>query len=167
MPSLYELTTERLALQLRLESLNFDTETITDTLEGESTALQAKITDYGYVIKNLDVFTDAMKAEEKRMAERRKAHEARVEHIKVWLLTNMVACGITKIDCPAFSITVKANPVKVVVDDMGTIPMAYMRAPPIVIPESVPDKKLISDAIKSGLTVAGCHLEPSNRIEIK
>lgn len=167
MSSLYDLTQERLALQNKLETLDFDSQTIQDTLEAGSTELEAKITDYGYVIKNLDVFTDAMKAEEKRMADRRKVHEARVEHIKTWLLTNMEACGIMKIDCPAFSIAVKANPPKVVVDEIGTIPMAYMRALPIVIPEPVPNKKLITDAIKAGLTVNGCHLEQSNRIEIK
>lgn len=167
MPSLYDLTKERLALQSKLEELDFDTQTIQDTLEAGSTELEAKITDYGYVIKNLDVFTDAMKAEEKRMADRRKSHEARVEHIKEWLLTNMVACGITKIDCPAFSIAVKTNPPKVVFDDARLVPGAYIRTPPIIIPESVPDKKLITEAIKSGLTVNGCHLEQSQRIEIK
>jgi len=167
MPSLFELTQERLTLQLRLESLDFDSETITDTLEGESTALQTKIEDYGYVIKNFEVFTDAMKAEEKRMADRRKVHEARVEHIKEWLLSNMVACGITKIDCPAFSITVKKNPPKVVIDHEGDIPDEYMRTPPIIIPEIVPDEKLIIDDLKLGKEIKGCHLEQSQRIEIK
>jgi len=166
MPSLRELTGERLVLQRKLDELDFDQQTITDTLEGESTALQEKVESYGYVIKNMESFVESIKAEEDRIAKRRKIYESRVGHIKEWLKTNMIACGITKIECPAFTIAVKQNPPSVVVDEIEAIPMAYMRTPPIVIPESVPDKKLIADALKAHLSVPGCHLVRSSRVDI-
>src|SRR3989337_851775 len=104
MPSLYDLTTVRLSLQRKLDELDFDQQTVLDTLEGSSTELQAKIEDYGYVIKNMESFVESIKAEEDRIAKRRKIYESRVGHIKEWLKTNMIACGITKIECPAFTI---------------------------------------------------------------
>lgn len=166
MSSLYQLTGERLALQSKLSELNLDTDTINDTLEGESTELEAKIADYGFVIKNLEAFGEAIKAEEVRLQERRKAQEAKVAHIKHWLLTNMQACGISKIEHPAFTISVKANPAKVVVDNEGQIPQEYFKQV-IVEPVWQLEKKVVADAIKAGVVVAGAHLETGFRIDIK
>lgn len=163
--SLYELTAQRLALQNKLLELDFDAETIADTLEGESTALQAKIEDYGFVIRNMEAFGDSIKAEEKRLSDRRKAHELKVEKIKAWLLTNMQACGITKIECPAFAVSVRTNPPRVVLDNEQAIPEKYLVVPDL--PPPAPDKKAIAAALKNGESVDGCHLEQSQRIEIK
>lgn len=164
--NLYELTGARLELQRKLEVLNLDEETIADTLEAESTELEAKIADYGFVIKNLEAFSDAIKAEEVRLQARRKAQEAKVEHIKQWLLTNMQACGISKIEHPMFTISVKANPAKVIVDNNGQIPNEYFKE--VVVPPTWQlEKKAIADAIKAGKEVAGVHLETGFRIEIK
>ena len=165
MSSLYELTGERLALQHKLESMELDEVTIADTLEGNSTELEAKITNYGFVIRNMESFAELMKAEEVRMADRRKAHEKRVANIKAWLLQNMQACGIQKIECPAFSITLKNNPASVVVYDEALIPDGYKKLPEP--PPMTPNKTMIAAAIKSGIDVPGCHLEQRQRIEIK
>lgn len=163
--NLYELSGERLALQNKLESMDLDIETITDTLEANSMEIEAKIADYGYVIRNMDSFTDAMKAEENRMFERRKAHEKRVSKIKAWLLQNMQLCGITKIECPAFTVSLKNNPASVIIDDEELIPDGYKKLPEP--PPLTPNKTMISTALKSGIAVPGCHLEQKQRIDIK
>ncbi len=165
MATLYELTGERLALQNTLQSLDLDTQTINDTLEGDSTALQTKIENYGFVITEMESFTAAIKAEEERLSKRRKIHENRVEQIKNWLKMNMEACGITKIECPVFTIAVQNNPSSVVIDMESAIPECYMRLPEP--PPMVPNKKLIAEAIKAGLDVPGCHLSRSTRLVIK
>jgi len=166
MSSLYELTGQRLELQRKLETLNIDEEVILDTLEGESAELEAKIADYGFVIRNMEAFGDAIKAEETRLALRRKSQEAKIDHIKAWLLQNMETCGISKIEHPAFTISVKANPAKVVVDNEGQIPQEYFKQV-IVEPTWQLVKKDVADAIKAGKEVTGAHLEQSKRIEIK
>lgn len=165
MSNLYELVGERLTLQRHLESMDLDDVTIADTLEGESIDIENKIVSYGYVIRNMDVFTDSMKAEETRMAERRKAHEKRVASIKSWLLQNMQLCEISKIECPAFSITLKNNPPSVVIDDDELIPDGYKKLPEP--PPLTANKTMIATALKSGLDVPGCHLEQKQRLEIK
>lgn len=165
MSNLYELVGERLTLQRRLESMELDEVTIADTLEGNSVELESKITDYGYVIRNMESFTEAIKAEETRMAERRKAHEKRVANIKFWLLQNMQVCGIQKIECPAFTISLKNNPASVVIDDESLIPEGFKNLPEP--PPLTPNKTMIAKAIKAGEHVPGCHLEQKQRIEIK
>lgn len=165
MSSLYELVGERLALQNTLQSLDMDTQTIEDTLEGDSTALQAKIENYGWVIREMESFTDAIKAEEDRLSKRRRIHEHRVEQIKNWLKINMEACGIQKIECPAFTIAIQKNPASVVIDAESQIPEGYWRLPDP--PPMVVNKKLIAEAIKAGMEVPGAHLGQSTRIVIK
>lgn len=163
--NLYELVGERLALQNKLESLNFDTDTIADTLEGESTAIQEKIENYGFVIRNMEAFSDAIKSEEKRMSERSKAYDNKISRIKDWLKENMKRCDISKIECPAFTIALQKNPASVVIDDESLIPEGYKRLPEP--PPLTPNKTMIATAIKSGLEIAGCRLEQSTRLVIK
>lgn len=165
MTTLYELTGKRLELQKHLEELNFDTQTIQDTLEGESKELEAKIESYGFVIRNMSAFAEAMKAEENRMALRRKTYEGKVERIEKWLFDNMVVCNISKIECPAFTIAIKSNPPKIVGDDESLTPDEFMIKHPA--PADTPDKKAILAKLKSGEAVPGWHMESGKRLEIK
>lgn len=167
MSSLYELTGERLALQRRLESMNFDEETIADTLEGESTELQSKVENYGFVIRNRNAFADAINAEIQRLQDRLAAEKKRIASIEAWLLQNMMACGIQKIECPAFTIAVQANPQAVDVLDESQIPSEFMRVPEPKPPVPAPDKKAILAALKSGADVPGCAIKQASRLVIK
>lgn len=165
MSTLYELTGERLALQHKLETLELDEQAILDTLEGSSVEIQAKIESYCYVIKNMEMLPEQIKLEEKRLADRRKAYEKRVEHIRNWLFINMQACGITKIESSAFTVAIQNNPLSVVIDDEALIPDGYKRLPEP--PPLVPDKTMIKNAIQSGLEVPGAHIQQTQRLVIK
>jgi Siphovirus Gp157 len=59
-----------------------------------------KATNVAMFIRNMDVSIEAMKAAEKTMSERRKSAERRRDSVKTYLLTNMVGCGIKKIEGP-------------------------------------------------------------------
>lgn len=165
MTSLYQLTGQRLALQAKLEALDLDQQTIDDTLESESGELEAKIADYGFVIRNMDAMVEATETEARRIAELAKSRRLRVEAVKAWLLQNMQACGISKIECPAFSLALRNNPASVVVDDETALPAEFMVQPPAPAPR--PDKKAIAAVLKAGAVVLGAHLEQSQRLEIK
>ena len=167
MPSLYELTGDRLALQSRLEKLNFDEETILDTLDANDTELAKKVEDYVYVIRNRSAFTDAMQSEIDRMTERRNAEVKRIAKIEEWLLQNMIACKYLKVECPAFTVSVQNNPQKVEVLDEKQIPADYWRTPEPKPPVAAPDKKLILSALKDGFDVPGCAMVQSSRLVIK
>jgi len=167
MTSLYELTGNRLALQSKLEGMNFDEQTILDALEGESTEIAKKVEDYVYVIRNRTAFTDAMQIEIDRMTERRNAELKRIAAIEEWLLQNMIACDFKKVECPAFSISVQDNPPKVNVTNESLIPADYWRTPEPKPPAPAPDKKLIAKAIKDGIDVPGCEIVRAHRLAVK
>jgi hypothetical protein len=165
--NLYELTGERLALQSKLEAMNFDEETIIDTLEGNSTELAKKVEDYVYVIRNRSSFADAMQSEIDRMTERKNAEVKRIAAIEEWLLQNMIACKFLKVECPAFTITVQNNPQKVEVLDEKQIPADYWRTHEPKPPVSAPDKKLILTDLKAGKDVPGCAMVQTARLVVK
>jgi hypothetical protein len=165
MSSLYELTAERLAIKEKLESAGLDEVTIADTLSGTSTEITKKIEDYGYVIKNLRAPVVAIDEEIKRLQERKKQMEKEAERVEFWLFENMVKAGISKVECPLFTIALQKNQPSVHVADEASIPAEYWRLPPP--PEKVLDKKAIAAAIKEGKEIPGAFLQQSQRLVIK
>lgn len=163
--TLFDLTQQRMELQNKLLALNFDDETIQDTLDGESSAIAKKIEDYGHVIKNMELFAGAIKTEEDRIIARRKSVEKQVENIKEWLLKNMEACSINKIECPLFTISLHDNPGKVHIFDEKLIPDEYLKVADL--PPPAPDKSTILRELKEGKEISGCRLEKTKRISIK
>jgi chromosome segregation ATPase len=167
MTTLYQLTGERLDLENKLKELNLDEQTIQDTLEGESLAIQHKIESYGYVIKNLRAPALAIDEEIKRLQERKKAFDSQADKIEAWLKDNMVKCEISKVECTAFTIALQDNPPSVHVSDESVIPQDFMRQSIPKVPPPAPDKVAIAKAIKEGKEVAGCNLVQTQRLVIK
>jgi hypothetical protein len=84
-----------------------------------------------------------------------------------YLFQNMQKSGITRIDAldGSFSAEIKTNPPSTVIDDLEAIPKEFMRIKPP--PPAEPDKIAIKEALKSGLTVTGAHLESTQKLVVK
>lgn len=165
MTALYQLTAEYRAAAERLQDLELDDQTIADTLEGMAGELTTKATNVACVVRNLESFAEQIKQAEEAMAKRRKALENRAAAVRRYLMDNMQACNITKIESPFFIVAIRDNPPAVVIDDPGQIPCNlynYPEAPP-----PTPDKKAIAAALKSGEDVPGAHLERGKRLDIR
>jgi hypothetical protein len=165
MASLYELTGERLALEQKLRSLDLDEVTIQDTLSGSSKDIERKIEDYGYVIRNLRAPALAIDEEIKRLQDRKKAIEKRADKVEYWLFHNMETAGISRVECPLFTIALQDNPPSVDVFDESLLPAEFLRHP--APPPPAPDKKAIAAAIKAGQEVPGAVLKQGKRLVIK
>ena len=165
LPALYELAAAYRADLDKLNDLDLDSQTIADTLESIGGDLQEKCTNVGFVIRNIEALAAQIKEAESQMAARRKALENRAEHVREYLLHNMQACQISKIESPYFTLAIRNNPPKVIIDDPEAVPDEYWRQPPIPLPEL--DKKAIGAAIKAGQTVAGAHAESGVSLSIK
>lgn len=163
--TLFELAGEYRDVADKLADMDLPPEVIADTLESMSGALEAKATNVAAFVRNLRATSAQIKEAEQEMAHRRKAMDARADHLEAYLLANLQRAGIQKIECPYFRLSVRANPPRVVVDDERQIPADYFRqvAPP---PPAV-DKTLIAQALKDGYEVPGARLEQSQRLEIK
>ena len=168
LPSLYELAGEYHQAAVTLSNMDMDEQTIADTLEGLSGALEAKATNVAYFVRNLEATAEQIKLAEKQMADRRKAMENRAERIREYLKANMEVAGITQIECPHFKLSIKKNPPSVVVFDEASVPAEFMvQPPPPPRPPARPDKNKIKDALKCGQDVPGCRLEQGVRLEVK
>lgn len=163
--ALYELAAEYRTAADKLADMDLDEQTLADTLESLSGDLETKATNTAMLIRNLEGSAAQIAEAEKAMAARRRSIENRAARIKKYVLDNMVFAGIQKIECPYFRIAVRDNPLSVVIDDERQIPELYMTDPPP--PAPVPDKLLISRALKDGTNVPGCRLTRGKKLEIK
>lgn len=162
---LYELTAEYKALELLGESDEIPAETIRNTLDGLTGDIEEKCKAVAMYIRNLISSADAIERAAEAMHDRQSAIRRRAESLHSYLQLNMQACGITRIDCPYFTLQLKKNPPAVIVDDETLVPEKYW-----VQPETPPkriDKNAIAADIKAGQAVDGCRRESGERLEIK
>lgn len=165
LPALYELSSEFIEASNALQNLDLDDQCISNTLEGLQYPVEQKCNNVAFVVRNLESLAEQIKQAEQQMAARRKAIENRAANVREYLLQNMERCGISKIESPYFKISIRNNPASVVVDDAGAIPCEFYRYPEA--PPPSPDKKLLLDALKSGINISGVHLEHKTRLDIK
>ena len=165
LPALYEIAAEYRENLAKLNELDLDEQTIADTLESIGGDMQVKATNVGFAIRNIESLAAQIKEAEAAMAARRKSLEARAEHVREYLLRNMQACKISKIESPYFVISVRKNPPKVVIDDPEAVPTEFWRQLPIPAPEL--DKKAIAAEFKAGVVIEGCRLEQGESLSIK
>ena len=165
MTQLYVIADEYIAAAQRMEDLELDQQTIADTLEGLSGALEVKASSVAMVIQNMEATAKAIEQARQKMDARRKAIENRAESLRDYLKAQMERTGITRIESPYFVLAIQKNPPRVVVDAESLIPREFMYSAPAPPPE--PIKKMIADAIKAGAEVPGVHLEQGTRLAIK
>mgnify|MGYP000644483399 CR=1 FL=1 len=130
MSILFEVAANYRALAEKLHDTDLDDKTIEDTLESESGDLVEKLTNVGFVIRNIDAEVSAMKDAEEKIAARRKSKENRIARLKAYALANMLATGKTKIESPYFVMGLRNNPESVVIAADAVIPAEFMREPP-------------------------------------
>lgn len=162
---LYEIVDRYRELESLADAGDIPAEVIADTLEAIEGEVQEKAVQVACFTKNLDATAEAVRAAAKAMLERAERIEKRAESIRSYLLFNMQAAGITRIECPYFTLAVRKNPPAVVVDDESALPPQYIVTPPPPTPR--PDKAAIARALKAGEAIPGAHLTQSERLEIK
>lgn len=167
LPTLYQLSQELVEAQTRLFELDLDDQTIADTLEGLQGALEVKATNVALMARNLESFADQIKQAEAEMSKRRRMFESRADKLRAYIKETMERPGveISKIECPQFALTIKKNPPAVEIFDNSLVPDTFKVIPPV--PEPVPDKRKIKEAIDAGAEVPGARMTRGTRLEIK
>ena len=160
--TLYELTEEFLQLLELAEDPETDPQVFDDTMESVAAEWVNKAEGYVKVIKQIEADAAAIKAEEKRLSDRRKAAEKNAERIKQTLKAAMEVTGNTKIKTELFTVSIQKNPPSLKIDDPARIPHDFM-----IQPDPVPDSKAIKTALKEGFDFTWCHLEQSESLRIR
>lgn len=164
--SLFSLTEQYRSLQALAESeTDIPDEVIADTLEALGGELELKVQNVARFALNQDAMAEAIECAADAMKARAQRLRKRTAHLRNYLLTNMQAAGLQRIETPEVVLAIKNNPESVVVFAEGELPERFM-----VQPEPPPkraDKAAIKAALKAGEDVPGARLERGQRLEIK
>lgn len=162
--SLYEISSE---LQSVIEGgMVFDVETgevifDSDSLDELQALYDDKLEGCGLYVKNQMAEIEAIKAEEKRLAERRRVKERKAERMKEYMLQSMERTGTSKLDTAKIAISTRKSK-RVIVDDQSILPRNFVT---IEQTEKV-DKAALKKALASG-DVAGAHIEENVNLQLK
>ena len=115
--TLYELTGDFLSLMNMLYDEDVDEESLLDACEHIEGQIEDKADGYAKIIKSMENNVAGIKAEEKRLRDRRTALENRTEVLKHNLEGTMRAMGKTKFKTDLFSFGIRKNPASVQIRD--------------------------------------------------
>jgi len=157
---LYELARSYAELLDRAEDI--DTEALVDTLASLQDAIEDKAENIAKLIKNLEADAKIIKEEEQRLAERRRAIEAKVDKLKMYLQEQLEIAGLQKVKRPTITVSIQANPPSVDVIDEKAIPNDFLipQAPKV-------DKRSILERLKKGESVPGVTLKQTKGVRIR
>lgn len=159
MTSLRDMTGQYTELLAIASDPELPPEVLTDTLEGLEGEIKIKAENIVHVLLNSDTNVVALDAEINRLQARKKSIENGKERLMDYLRFNMEATGITKIECPLFSISLGKGRDKVSIDNEEVLPDKYVRTKTI----TAPDKVEILAALKKGVDIEGASLITSQK----
>jgi hypothetical protein len=164
MKPLYALVEQYRELE-RLDVEEIDDQALADTLEGLKGEITVKATNCALFARNIETFADTVDEAAAQMAERAKRLRRKADSIRAYLLDQMRGAGISKIQAPEFTVSIRKNPAAVQIAPDAAIPQEYMVVPEPPPPR--PDKRKLAEALKSGETIDGVRLEQSERLDIR
>jgi len=160
---LYELTEQYQQLLDLAEHAQDDDEAqaFADTLEALGGELAEKLDNCACVAQTLKREAEAVKAEEDRLALRRKALVNSGDRLKAYMQDSMNQVGLRKSKGERFTVGIQANPARVVLDDETQLPESFWAV------KRTPDTAQVRDALKGGQEVPGAHLEQGESLRIR
>lgn len=148
---LYELT----GALADSSSMDLNDEAVQNSLE----AIQGDFNDKAIAIikltENMTADTTAIDAEIDRLKARKQVIENRKKSLREYLLHNMEACNITKIECPLFTASLRKGVESVEIEDQSKLPDEFVTVEVV----TKPDKNLIKAKLKAGEDVPGATLK--------
>ena len=161
--TLFELAGEYQAVAATLTDLELGDEEVADALGDLAGDLQAKCTNIPKLSRNLTAAADSIKEARLAMQHREQMIRNRQARLLDYLKTGMEQAGVSKIESPWFTLAIRKNPPKVVIDAENLLPEDYVE----IVTSAKIDKTSIGKMLKSGNFVDGAHLEQSTRLAIK
>ena len=165
---LYELAADYEAFIAAMEAGEIPEEAIIDTLESIESAIEVKVDNIACLLKNLAAEAAAIKAEEDKLAERRKSKEKSHERFKAYLSDMMLKCGKTKFESARNKISFRKNDAVSIDDEEKFLEWAAVEHNEYLTYKSPSiNRTAIKKAIESGIKIDGAHIESRQNIQIK
>lgn len=165
LPALYQLADQHRELQALADADEVPPEVLRDTLEALEGSIEVKATSVAAFVRNMETHAELIEAAAKQLQERAGRARRKADSVKAYLLFQLQATGISKIEAPEFTIALRNNPAAVRIADDAELPAEFLVQPPVPAPRI--DKKALLDALKGGREIPGCWLETGQRVEIR
>ena len=163
---LYEIANEYAALMQAIDNDEIPAEAITDTLECITAEVEVKADNIACILKNIEADIQAIKAEEKRLADRRKAKENAHERLKQYLSDVLLRMSVDKIETARNKISFRKSE-SVEIDELVFYKWATEnRGDLLSYKEPTANKTAIKDALKNGADIVGAKLQINQNIQI-
>lgn len=157
MATLYELQGDLLAIQRMIED---GAEGLEDTLESIELAVADKLEGYAMVIKNIESDITGIKAEEKRLADRRKGMESSVERMKAAVQDALLTVEGNRLKTDKFTFSFRKS-TAVQIEDETLIPPQFIKTETKVV------KSDLAKMLKEGAQIPGASLVENQSLQIK
>jgi len=161
MATIYDITDSFKLIQSLIEE-GVDDEVFAEALAQNKMDLTEKLEGYAMVMKNVESDIAGLKAEEERLAERRKAMESKTKRMKLAMHEAMSSTGEQKIQGEKFTFTIQKNPPSLKVLDESIIPKEFF----VPVAPSL-DKKAVMELLKAGEEVAGAQITQGESLRIR
>jgi hypothetical protein len=163
---LYEIANDYLALLEAIENGEIPEEAIADTLEAITGDIEVKADDIACLLKNIEADVLAIKAEETKLAERRKQKEREYEKIKDYLSCMLQKVGCEKVETARNKITFRKSESVEVSEGFMTWAKEY-RDDLLKYGEPTANKTAIKHALKCGAEIIGARIVVNQNIQLK
>lgn len=161
MSTLYTLTENYNNLIELLDNPEIEPEVLEQSLNEVAEQIEVKAENIAKLIKNIDGDIEAIKNEEKRLAEKKRSLESKKLRIKEYLYQQIKLLENKKVKTPLFSIGIQKNPPSVAVESEENIPECYY-----IVKKELSKKDLLG-ALKEGVEIEGVKIVQSEGIRIR
>jgi len=120
-------------------------EVSTDQLDALAILFESKAIGCACVVKNLNAEVNAIESEIKRLIDLKVARQNNVDRLKAYIMSNMKAAGIDKVENGVHRIRIQKSPLSITVTDEHAVPVEFKTE---VIEVKI-DRKAIAEIIKS------------------
>lgn len=160
---LYELTEMYKNIWDLVEDDEVDLDTLETALSQVEDNLEVKAENIAKLIKGIDGDIDTLKAEEKRLADKRRVLENKQKNIKGYLENQLRVMGIDKVKTPLFTVALQKNPPSVEIVNEDLIPEQFKKT----VTTTTIVKKDLLEALKSGQVIEGAEIKQGKSLRIR
>lgn len=165
---LYEIANDYLTLVAALENEEIDAEALEDTLEAIQGEIEIKADNIACVLKTLLAEVEAFKAEEARLAERRRKKEKAYDRLKDYLSRELLRAGIGKVETVRNAISFRKSEAVELADEAAFMDWALKnRDDFITYGKPSVNKTELKKALKAGDEIEGAELVVKQNIQLR
>lgn len=148
-------------MYLNLKDMDIEEGDLNSALENIDDEIETKADNIAKVLRDFDGDIEALKAEEERLAKKRKAIENRQKQLKKYLQNSMLVLDKRKFKTDLFSFNIQKNAPSLKILDESKIPEDYYKI------EKKLNKNDLKEAVKKGLFEDAAKLVQTESLRIR